>query len=497
MLNQWTHRLYHVVALGALFCTAAFSQANNLLVSSSTLSFSALSGDTLPQQQFLAVSSATGSLPVTAAVRYFSATEGWLSVSPSTGSTPLTLTVTVNPTGIPAGAYLAQVTLIAGATQSTLVNVNLTVSGSTTSGGLLSVSPASLNLSSDLGVTAQSTVTISSGNATPFNVAISTSNGGNWLTTGASFATAPTSLTILANPVGLLAGIYSGNVTLIPSLGGTSLSIPVSFTVGTLTTSGLTVSPSTVNFSYQTGTAFPSAQPVLISYSSAIVSYLATASNSWIKLTSNQTNTPAQTVAGSSNTYLNVSADPTGLSPGFYSASIAIAASNLTVQTITVTLTVSNTALFNATPSSLSFNFLPGGVLPPSQQVTVSTTGSPLAFTVSSVSSGWLVAGPQNGQTNGQNVVTVSVNPGGLATGTYTGSVSVTSGSTSFSIPVTLTVGTAGFFRISGQSKLSIVPVSSRSPEPISIAYNFQPVADQFLCNSHQFWRELVAGESW
>ncbi len=108
MLNQWTSRLYQVVLFGVLFNAAAFAQANNLLVSSSTLSFSTLAGDTLPQQQFLAVSSATGSLPVNAAVRYFSATEGWLSVSPSTGNTLLTLTVTVSPTGIPAGAYLAR-----------------------------------------------------------------------------------------------------------------------------------------------------------------------------------------------------------------------------------------------------------------------------------------------------------------------------------------------------------------------------------------------------
>ena len=429
----------------AISTSSAVAQVNNLLVSSTNMAFTATTGSIVPQAQLLSVSSSAQSLAVNTGIRYLSATDGWLSISAATGNTPFTLTITTNPTNIPAGNHIAQITLIGGATQSTLVNVTLSITGASIPNGVLTAIPSSLALASDTNVVVQSTISINATTPTNFNVQTSTSNGRNWLSTGTTFGTAPTSITILANPVGLTAAVYSGTVTLIPVSGGASLSIPVTFTVGSLAVPNLVVSPPSANFAYQIGTSAPAPQQVLVTYTSAIVTYLATASQPWVKLTSNTSNIPAQSVSGSTNTYLNIAADPTGLSPGVYNATISVSAANAAIQTITLTFSVSTSTLLVSAPTTLSFLYFPGGVNPASQLITVSTTGSPLAYTVGATSSGWLLAGPQNGSTNGNNQITVSVNPGGLSNGTYSGTVTITSGSTSMIVPVSLTVGSTNF----------------------------------------------------
>ena len=191
---------------------------------------------------------------------------------------------------------------------------------------------------------------------------------------------------------------------------------------------------------------------------------------SWLRLTSVNNSIPAQTVTGASNSNLTGYVDPAGLSPGFYSATITVNASNAGGQTVGVTLTVSGTSLLAASPSSFVFNYNPDAGVPTAQQTVITATGTPAAFTASANSTGWLLAGPQFGNTGGSTVLTVSVSPAGLAAGTYTGSINVVSGLTSLSIPVTLTVGTSTFNNI--------------SPSPSSLNFQSQlgsPSASQTL----------------
>ena len=78
---------------------------------------------------------------------------------------------------IPAGNHIAQITLIAGATQSTLVNVTLSITGASIPNGVLTAIPSSLALASDTNVVVQSTISINATTPTNFNVQTSTSNG--------------------------------------------------------------------------------------------------------------------------------------------------------------------------------------------------------------------------------------------------------------------------------------------------------------------------------
>src|SRR5215469_11486822 len=75
-------------------------------------------------------------------------------------------------------------------------------------------------------------------------------------------------------------------------------------------------------------------------------------------------------------------------------------------------------------PASLTFNYTSGGNAPSAQNVAVSSSGSAFNYTVAS-SATWLTATPASGATPGN--LSVSVNPSGLAAGTYTGNVTITS----------------------------------------------------------------------
>ena len=74
----------------------ALAQVGNLQLSTANLSFSAVSGNIIPQSQIVGVTSTGASLPVNLSVRYFTTTEGWLSATADMLTTPSNVTVTVN-----------------------------------------------------------------------------------------------------------------------------------------------------------------------------------------------------------------------------------------------------------------------------------------------------------------------------------------------------------------------------------------------------------------
>jgi len=428
----------------------ALAQVGNLQLSTANLSFSAVSGNIIPQSQIVGVTSTGASLPVNLSVRYFTTTEGWLSATADMLTTPSNVTVTVNSASLAPGVYNGQVLVVASGSQSGLITVTLTVTGTGTGGSVIAASPASVSLASANGQIAQTSVALNSTGSVPFQLFTSTGSGGNWLSVIAVSNTAPTSITISANPAGLAAGVYNGTVSAAPSTGSPGVAIPVSFTVGTGGGGGgFSVSPSSLNFIFQTGTGNPAPQSVFVNNFNGIVGYVATSSTSWARLTSNNNSIPAQSVSGTSNSSLTVHVDPAGLTPGFYNATVTVNAANALSQTLAISLTVSGSSLLAASPSSFVFNYSPDAGIPPSQQTTITASGTSIAFTASANSTGWLLAGPQTGNTSGFNVLTVSVNPVGLAAGTYTGSINVVSGVNVLNIPVTLSVGTTSFNSIS------------------------------------------------
>jgi hypothetical protein len=176
-------------------------------------------------------------------------------------------------------------------------------------------------------------------------------------------------------------------------------------------------------------------------------------------------------------------------------------------QAITVTAPVATPAI-GVSPANLSFSFQTGGTTPAAQTIAVSSSGTAFSYSIAT-SAAWLSATPSSGTTPGN--VGVSVNPSGLAAGTYTGNVTITASGTSnspLSVPVTLTVtapaaptigvspanlsfayqtggatpaaqsvsvtgsSATGFTAASSAAWLTVTPASGTTPGSLSVAIN-------------------------
>ena len=115
-------------------------------------------------------------------------------------------------------------------------------------------------------------------------------------------------------------------------------------------------------------------------------------------------------------------------------------------------------------PANLGFKYQAGAALPASQALQIKSTGNALAFTVAITgplpyAAQWLSVSANSGSTPA--TIKVYVNPTGLPSGTYTGSIVVTApgaATVSQSVPVTLDVGDAA-------------PVLSASVGTLNFAY--------------------------
>ena len=129
---------------------------------------------------------------------------------------------------------------------------------------------------------------------------------------------------------------------------------------------------------------------------------------------------------------------------------IGVAAINIPVR-VFVTATVGSVV---ANPASLAFNYTPGGSVAPPQIITITPgTSTNTSFTIATgTNSGgnWLFSNTVSGTTPA--TISIQVNGNGLASGAYTGQVTITSAGYSLVIPITLNVF--------GSSLLQVLPLS-------------------------------------
>lgn len=101
----------------------------------------------------------------------------------------------------------------------------------------LTVNPTALNFNASGATPASQALNVTARRTTTFNAAVSTANGGRWLSVSPSGAlTTNRTLSVSVNPAGLPAGNYSGAIVL--TANGASLRAPVTLVVTSSTTSG-------------------------------------------------------------------------------------------------------------------------------------------------------------------------------------------------------------------------------------------------------------------
>ena len=156
-----------------------------------------------------------------------------------------------------------------------------------------------------------------------------------------------------------------------------------------------------------------------------------------------------------------------GLAPGNYTGSVVITGVNpADNQTVSVTLTVTNSPILVTGVPSIQFNSFKGGAKPTSSLTFTNVGAGTLAIIgvqATSSTGNFLSAAFSNSS------VTVTADPGSLAPGTYTGSVTITSNAANnsqISIPVVFNVETPGVPLITFAGVVNIANYSSDPAAP-------------------------------
>lgn len=374
----------------------------------------------------------------------------WLTVS-SAGSTAAgqnTVSVSANPGLLSAGTYYGTVAITA--TTSGVADSPVTIPVT------LQVTSGSLSLSSNaLGFTyipggsapvAQTVQVTGSGGAVNYTaVANSGSTGTNWLSVTPTSGTTPGTLSISVNGTGLSQGTYVGTVVVTaPNASGSPATIQVTLAVNAGTISASPSPSAGLTFTVGAGATASAAQTITVSSTPVALTFTASAATAsggnWLSVSPS---------SGTTTGTVQVSVNAGSLAVGTYSGTVTITAAGATGSPITypVTLNVVSPITITATPAVLSFAAILNASAPAAQTVQVGVTAAsgatgtsfPFTTTVSTATGGnWLSVTPTSGTEPGS--LSVSVNPTGLAAGTYAGTISISSSSTNGATPATVNV---------------------------------------------------------
>ncbi len=478
VLTSATSRLTIPVSLpvGA----AVFRQVNPLY-------FNKVFGGANPLSQVITVAS-TGANFAFNAVTVDSTGGSWLTINPAAYGccgvlTPRAITVSVNPAvTLAAGTYSAEIIVKAETgVQSLTIPVTLTVEPNTAT--FFDPLPGEMSFSMAVGGHAPPPRVLPIRNAgvgtLNWEAVTNTSDGGSWLSISSSSGTAPSNPTVMVNPAnlpgaGLVAGTFTGEVLL--TAGGNPISIPVTMVVGASVFRQI----NPLSFTMVAGGANPLPQVITAASTGTNFAFFATTANStggsWLSITPSAYGccgilTP-QAIT------VSVTAPPT-LAAGTYSSEVLITSADGTQGlTVPVTLIIEpNTAtFFDSLPGQLTFSMVTAGTAPPAQPLEIRNAGAgSLAWTASlSTSDGgaWLAISPASGTAPSAPLVSVvpaNLPGGGLVAGTFTGQVTLQTGSDVATVPVTVVVGAAVFRQVNGLAFNKVYGGSNPLPQLVSI----------------------------
>ena len=442
-------------ATGTVGITGTISAEGLTATPLTGISVSAVQNGTAPAPQTITVGSnnpATPSIPYVATVSPTSAT--WLTLMGATGTTPGTVTASFS-TSLSPGTYTASVLVDDSLVPTGPITIPITYVVTSSSGGgggsSLVVSPTSVTFNFFLpsSVSGSQTISVSStGAAAGYTASVS---GASFISVSPTTGTTPGTFTISGNGTGLTNGVYHATVTLTSAVGDATIPITVNVSGGTTGGGGgsqpspISVGPSTITFNVTPGGAAPPPQTVKLISATPVTFNLGNVAM-YLPITPLSGTTPAT---------LTVPLNPAGLTPGTYTDYVQVKSGSTAAQ-LTVIVNVGVVTL-SSTTTSLSYGYPATTALPLTQTLTVtpSVSGAVVPLSVTS-SVPWLTA------TVSGYVVTVTADPTGLAAGTLTGNLVITSSmsSTTLTIPVTFTVVTAA--------------LSSVTATPSSLAFAYQ-----------------------
>ncbi len=380
--------------------------------SAASLNYNADEGDTTPQQRTVSLSASDGS---GAAFSLVSSAPAWLDVSPTSGTTPAgTVTITADPTGLPAGLYTGTITATASGYTEDEIDVTLTVTGDT---GVLSASVS----------------------VTPSNVDLTADGTLDWAHWGRSTASSLNRKSGVTTQIGAIS-----------PLGGAPRRFSADAARATYSwTDGTPVGSSTTGAGlYFTGSnnGFEFTVPADTSAKQLQVHLGGWQARGRIEVSLSDGTTPYVTTVQNLSTAFDrtLTVDFQAASPGqtLTVRYIKETGSNITLQAATLAGEVAPPQpSLEFSTAQLTYTADEGDTAALQQVVSLGTSdGSAAAFNLSSSIPAWLTVSPLSGTTPA-GTLTVTVDPTGLSAGQYTGKITATaSGYNTDEVDVTLNV---------------------------------------------------------
>jgi len=214
-----------------------------IVVSQNSMFFRSAIGVDPPSQTFTATVTPPVPNPAVTVVTQTPAGGNWLSVITVTTDSTLTLTVSPKAAGLAATSsavpYAGLITfsseLASQPTQTVIIQFQVDAQAA-----VLNLTQNKMDFTAASGTSPATSLTATVGNTgggtLTFTAAATTDRGGNWLNASPASGTAPSTLTVTANPAGLAPGFYTGTVTVTGGTGVTNSPqrIAVTLTVGTV-----------------------------------------------------------------------------------------------------------------------------------------------------------------------------------------------------------------------------------------------------------------------
>ncbi|MDH5739634.1 MAG: fibronectin type III domain-containing protein [Nitrospira sp.] len=341
----------------------------------------------------------------------------WLTLSPATGTNNGAVSVSAATGSLAVGTYSGTIIISAPGVRSTSIPVTFTVAAAPVP-PRIGTSPTTLSFTAQQGAGNPAAQTLNIGNTGGGTLTWTASDNAPWLTLSQTSGTGNGTIIVTAATGSLAAGTYNAMIAL-GSIGATTIQIPVTFTVAPAPTT-ITLSPPSLTYTAVSGSSNPASQSMIVNSNG---SWTASDNAAWLTL---------NPTSGSGNGTISASINLGGVLVGTHTATITVTGGG-TVRNVNVALTVS-AASFTISPASLTFTATQGAANPPTQTITLNSTGS---WTASDNSS-WLSLSPTSGQKNG--VITASVNTANAKPGNNPATITVTSGGVTKTANVTLTL---------------------------------------------------------
>jgi uncharacterized protein (TIGR03437 family) len=435
-------------------------------------------GGTVPAAQTITLSSTSTALAFTASVAYDAASGStqWLTVTPLSGTTPATLTLGVSPTKLPAGKYVATVTVASPSAGNPPQQFQVVLNVSATT--LLTTTASSLTFNYQTGMQPPGPQQVQIG-TTGAPLAFTTTTtaascGGSWLTVAPVVGTTPATLAVAVVPTGITPVMTcSGTITITSPGASLPASITVMFNVSDKPLLNVVQTGLVFNVKPASGASAPQFISITSTDPATPLSYAAAASvgpgqGNWLLLGSGVGTTPGN---------LSVRVDPGTLPPGTFGGTVVITSPNAAMAyNVPIILNVLSGVNVVSSPSLVNLVQAPGSTTAVSLPVQISTSnGSALPFnvfaTTNSGGGNWLSVSPAGATTPASITVTANSN-GQLSQGVYNGTVTIQmpgADNSPFNIPVSLTIGTASTFTLTPGSVSFTGAVGGPNPQPQTV----------------------------